>query len=108
MASCFDPTYSTGWCATCDPEAKRGQRGYCGPGETNTEEEAPIIYPNSTNWGFCDENCGSRNGDENMLQASVHFISIICISKVADYDTPTKTHFMSGQKSELLKLLFLA
>ena len=82
MDSCFDPTYggkeSIGWCATCDPKAKRGQRGYCGPGETSREEEAPIIYPNSTNWGFCDKNCRTiRIGDENMLQASVHFISII-------------------------------
>ena len=56
MSSCYDPTHggkdSIGWCATCDPNAKKGQRGYCGPGETSREEEAPIIYPNSTNWGF--------------------------------------------------------
>ena len=80
MASCFDPTFggkdSIGWCATCDPNAKKGQRGYCGPGETSREEEAPIIYPNSTNWGFCSTKCRQRNGDENMLQARVHFISI--------------------------------
>ena len=79
MSSCFDPNYSgvdsIGWCATCDPHAKRGQRGYCGPGETNTDEEAPVIYPNSTNWGFCNKNCLSRPGDENMLQARVDFIS---------------------------------
>ena len=72
-ASCFDPTdggeTSRGWCATCDPKAKRGQRGYCSPGETSREEEAPIIYPNSTNWGFCNTKCNQRNGDENTLQA---------------------------------------
>ena len=80
LSSCFDPTHggkdSIGWCATCDPNAKKGQRGYCGPGETNREEEAPIIYPNSTNWGFCSTKCHQRNGDENLLQARVHFISI--------------------------------
>ena len=80
MSSCFDPTHggkdSIGWCATCDPNAKKGQRGYCGPGETSGVEEAPIIYPNSTNWGFCSTKCRQRNGDENMLQARVHFISI--------------------------------
>ena len=67
MSSCYDPTQggkgSIGWCATCDPEAKKGQRGYCGPGETSREDEAPIIYPNSTNWGFCDPKCEYRNGD---------------------------------------------
>ena len=79
MASCFDPTGgedSIGWCATCDPKAKRGQRGYCGPGETSREEEAPIIYSNSTNWGFCNTECNRRNGDENKLQAREHFITI--------------------------------
>ena len=79
MASCFDPTggkESIGWCATCDPKAKRGQRGYCGPGETSKEEEAPVIYPNSTNWGFCDTKCRGRNEDEIMLQVRV------CISNI--------------------------
>ena len=80
MSSCFDPNYggkdSIGWCATCDPDAKRGQRGYCGPGETNRDEEAPVIYPNSTNWGFCNKNCRYRNENENILQARVDFISI--------------------------------
>ena len=80
MSSCFGPNFgsidSNGWCATCDPNAKRGQRGYCGPGETYRDEEAAVIYPNSTNWGFCNKNCRNRNGDENMLQARVDFISI--------------------------------
>ena len=79
MTSCFDSTGvedPIGWCATCDPKTKRGQRGYCGPGETKREEEAPIIYPNSTNWGFCHSECRARHGDEDMLQASVQFISI--------------------------------
>ena len=43
LHSCFDPTYggkeSRGWCATCDPDAKRGQRGYCGQDQTNSNEE---------------------------------------------------------------------
>ena len=80
MSSCFDPSHggkdSIGWCATCDPNAKKGQRGYCGPGETRRVEEAPVIYPNSTNWGFCNQSCNSRTQDENMLQARVDFISI--------------------------------
>ena len=80
MSSCFDPSFggkdSIGLCATCDPNAKKGQRGYCGPGETRRVEEAPVIYPNSTNWGFCDKNCKYRPGDENTLQARVNFISI--------------------------------
>ena len=68
MSSCFDGPEHVGWCATCDPESKKGQRGYCGPGETS-EEEGSIIYPNSTNWGFCHKDCRSRNGDENLIQA---------------------------------------
>ena len=83
MTSCFDSTGGEdpiGWCATCDPKAKKGQRGYCGPGETKREEEAPIIYPNSTNWGFCNTKCNRRNGDENKLQARVHFITIRYLS----------------------------
>ena len=80
MDSCFDPTDGGedlfGWCATCDTDAKRGQRGYCGPGETSREKHAPIIRSNSTNWGFCHKDCRSRVGDEDMLQASVHIISI--------------------------------
>ena len=73
LYSCFDsPIYdkhkNIGWCATCDPDAKRGERGYCGPGETNKEDEAPIIYPNSTNWGHCDPKCTGRDPD-NMIQA---------------------------------------
>ena len=80
MDSCFDPTDGGkdlfGWCATCDADAKRGQRGYCGPGETSREEDAPIINPNSTNWGFCHKDCRGRHGDEDRLQARVQFISI--------------------------------
>ena len=76
LSSCFDPTdggeNSIGWCATCDPRAKRGKRGYCGPGETSREEEAPVIYPNSTNWGFCDTKCRGRNEDEIKLQVRVY------------------------------------
>ena len=72
LYSCFDSPKNIGWCATCDPDAKRGERGYCGPGETNKEEEAPIIYPNSTNWGHCDPKCTDRDPEkvENMIQAS--------------------------------------
>ena len=77
MSSCFDPTHggkdSIGWCATCDPEAKKGQRGYCGPGETSRDEEAPIIYPNSTNWGFCNPKCTHRSRDEDVIKARVYF-----------------------------------
>ena len=77
MSSCFDPTHggkdSIGWCATCDSEAKKGQRGYCGPGETSRDEEAPIIYPNSTNWGFCNPKCRYRSKDEDVLKARVYF-----------------------------------
>ena len=84
MSSCFDPTHggkdSIGWCATCDPNAKKGQRGYCGPGETSREEEAPIIYPNSTNWGFCSTKCHQRNGDENLLQARVNYSNKLAFS----------------------------
>ena len=78
ISSCFDtPSYdhrhsrgeedSIGWCATCVPDAKFGERGYCGHGEQNNEEEAPIIYPNSTNWGFCDPKCIGRD-PANMIQ----------------------------------------
>ena len=84
LSSCFDPTHggkdSIGWCATCDPNAKKGQRGYCGPGETSREEEAPIIYPNSTNWGFCSTKCHQRNGDENLLQARVNYSNKLAFS----------------------------
>ena len=69
MSSCFDGPEHVGWCATCDPESKKGQRGYCGPGETNSEEEGPIIYPNSTNWGWCDNNCVTGGRGNNILQA---------------------------------------
>ena len=83
MSSCFDPTdggeNSIGWCATCDSRAKRGQRGYCGPGETSREVEAPVIYPNSTNWGFCDTKCRGRNEDEIMLQVRVYQIPYFLI-----------------------------
>ena len=95
MSSCFDPNLgkdSIGWCATCDPHAKRGQRGYCGPGETYRDEEAPFIYPNSTNWGFCNKNCRRRN--ENMLQARVDFISIRHLkSQFLKVDYPDKLAF---------------
>ena len=77
MSSCFDPTLggkdSFGWCATCDPTAKKGQRGYCGPGETSKVEEAPIIYPNSTNWGICDPKCRYAHGYEKIIKARVYF-----------------------------------
>ena len=77
LHSCFDsPIYdrhkNIGWCATCDPDAKRGERGYCGPGRKNNLEEGPIIYPNSTNWGFCDPKCDARSiKDEKLIQASL-------------------------------------
>ena len=75
MSSCYHPNEgkdSIGWCATCDPEAKKGQRGYCGPGETTREEEAPVMYPNSTNWGFCEPKCRHSKGDEHMIKARVY------------------------------------
>ena len=68
MSSCFDGPEHVGWGATCDPESKKGQRGYCGPGETS-EEEGSIIYPNSTNWGWCDNNCVTGGRGNNILQA---------------------------------------
>ena len=99
MDSCFDPTDGGkdlfGWCATCDADAKRGQRGYCGPGETNREEDAPIIQSNSTNWGFCHKDCRSRRGDEDMLQARVHFISIRLLS----------WHFLNYYLRDIKKIL---
>ena len=77
MSSCYDPTHggkgSIGWCATCDAEAKKGQRGYCGPGETSREDEAPIIYPSSTNWGFCNPKCRKRHKEEDVIKARVYF-----------------------------------
>ena len=97
MSSCFDPKLgkdSIGWCATCDPHAKRGQRGYCGHGETHRDEEAPFIYPNSTNWGFCNKNCRNRN--ENMLQARADFISITHLK----VDYPDKLAFFPHHSSE--------
>ena len=106
MSSCFEPNYwgedSTGWCATCDPEAKRGQRGYCGPGDFTMEEEAPVIYPNSTNWGFCNKNCLNRNGDENMLQARVDFISIRHLKlQFLKVDYPDKLAFFQTTAEKL-------
>ena len=110
MSSCFDPSYggkdSIGWCATCDPNAKKGQRGYCGPGETSREEEAPIISPNSTNWGFCSTKCRQRNGGENLLQARVHFLHINKIFKVAACEGPLlKQACFFHTTAEKLKLL---
>ena len=76
LLSCFEPKYKwergeIGWCATCDRNAKKGTRGYCGPGQMNSEAEGPIIYPNSTNWGFCDP-CLGRASNGDMLQASIY------------------------------------
>ena len=102
MSSCYDPTHggkdSIGWCATCDSEAKKGQRGYCGPGETSRLDEAPIILQNSTNWGFCHTECRRRNGDEKMLQAreQLHFISIRLLKlQFLKVDYPDKLAFFS-------------
>ena len=76
ISSCYEPTIeqSIGWCATCVAEAKKGEPGYCGPDQNknNLEEgnsEIPYIYPNSTNWGFCHQNCVEKR-DENELQVS--------------------------------------
>ena len=53
LASCYKMDKGdNGWCATCDPTAKIGTREYCGD-----EKHIPVMYPNSTNWGFCSKEC---------------------------------------------------
>ena len=79
ISSCYEPTWkhgtarSIGWCATCVPEAKQGEPGYCGKGQNTSpsddNKEIFEVKPDSTNWGFCDPKCGiSKAKDENVLQ----------------------------------------
>ena len=75
LSSCYEPTRgkSIGWCATCVPEAKKGEPGYCGKGQnlsTNEDENTEIltVTPDSNNWGICDSKCRiPKAKDENEL-----------------------------------------
>ena len=63
MAKCFQTEPAEyGWCATCDPEAKEGQPGFCYT-DKPTENEWPQILSGkyNSNWGFCDSLCEQRN-----------------------------------------------
>ena len=76
--------FSNGWCATCDPDAKRGQPNYCGPDMATvcTQIQNEIIFGLWTpfqnpkhprfykemaiaspgkNWGFCSDECKDMN-----------------------------------------------
>jgi len=57
---CFMPVKeeeSFGWCATCNPDAKRGEPGFCSDEFEVTNEE--IARPGmNKGWGFCSKNCG--------------------------------------------------
>ena len=50
-----------GWCGTCNPDAARGERGYCP--FTGSEDEAEddsrenTIVKTNQNWGFCSPSC---------------------------------------------------
>ena len=77
ITSCYEPKYgkTNGWCATCVPDAKKGEQGYCGKDQSlspdlNSNNEIPVIYPNSTDWGFCDPNCNGKP-DVSKLQVRV-------------------------------------
>lgn len=54
---------SRGWCGTCNPDAARGERGYCP--YTGSDEEAEndpyenTIVKTNKNWGFCSSSCPS-------------------------------------------------
>ena len=62
LASCFGlESGDYGWCATCDPKAKRpGTPGYCGTDQFGNATEAQIVTKNSKNWGFCNKECRVR------------------------------------------------
>lgn len=68
LAKCFHETDEYGWCATCHPDAKKGQPGYCGFGAKEVEAEAPKIDANSTDWGFCNSHCRSQSYLPDILQ----------------------------------------
>ena len=50
-----------GWCGTCNPDAKRGERGYCPlTGYNDEAEDDPrenTIVKTNQNWGFCSPTC---------------------------------------------------
>jgi len=59
---CFDETPGQyGWCGTCQSEAKKGERGYCGPDQAVEGDdlyEAELSRPSEFGgWGFCDKLC---------------------------------------------------
>ena len=63
---------SLGWCATCIPEAKKGQPGYCGLDQNMLDDvenkEILDVKPDSTNWGICDPKCNVlKPKDGNIL-----------------------------------------
>ena len=75
ITSCYEPTYgkTNGWCATCVPEAKKGEQGYCGEDQSHSQDsnsEILVVSPNSTDWGFCDPKC-KRKRDVTMLEVRV-------------------------------------
>ena len=48
-----------GWCGTCNPDAERGERGYC-PVTGSEAEDDPrenTIVKTNQNWGFCSPSC---------------------------------------------------
>ena len=79
ISSCYEPTWkhgtarSIGWCATCVPEAKQGEPGYCGKGQNTSpsddNKEIFEVKPDSTNWGFCDPKCNQKD-DDSLLKVS--------------------------------------
>merc|ERR1712064_86753 len=63
--------------ATCVPEAKQGEPGYCGKGQnmspSDDNKEIFEVKPDSTNWGFCDPKCGIRKAKMILISSEECF-----------------------------------
>ena len=61
-----------GWCGTCNPDAKRGERGYCPfTGSEDKAEDDPrenTMVKTNQNWGFCSQSCSHDDYFAKTLQ----------------------------------------
>ena len=66
---CYAPSDKRhGWCGTCNPDAERGERGYCPfTGSEDEAEDDPrenTIVKTNQNWGFCSPSCSQDYSQE--------------------------------------------
>jgi len=97
IKKCYAPKNSkkqTTYCATCNPDAKRGETGYCNPDIPKTTGGNDILQKDPIRWGFCDTSiarCNSNSTRKQYTSDKLQEVSLRMLTKKKCKDKLAKT-----------------